>query len=86
MANTKSAKKSLTKSKNKRRYNISHRSMLRTFIKKVHTKINNKNNKAAMAAFVVMQKIIDRQTRKRLIHKNKAARCKSRIYKRIQSM
>lgn len=86
MANTKSAKKSIINSKNKRKYNISHKSMLRTFIKKVYTEINNKNNTAAINAFIIMQKIIDRQAQKRLIHKNKAARYKSRIYTHIQSI
>lgn len=86
MTNTKSAKKSLAISKNKRKYNISYRSMLRTFIKKVHAEIKNKNSIAAISAFVTMQKIIDRNTRRGLIHKNKAARCKSRIYSRIKSI
>lgn len=86
MTNTNSAKKALIKSKKQRKYNISHRSMLKTFIKKVHTEINNKNRATATAAFIIMQKIIDRQSRKGLIHKNKAARCKSRIYTRIRSI
>lgn len=86
MANTKAAKKSLIKSKNKRRYNVSQRSMLRTFIKKVHAEINKENSTSAISAFSIMQKIIDKQTRKGLIHKNKAARYKSRIFARIQSM
>lgn len=86
LTNTKSAKKSLIKSKNKRKYNISHRSMLRTFIKKINIAINKKNQTTVMAAFKKVQKIIDRQIHKGLIHKNKAARCKSRIHTRIQSM
>lgn len=60
--------------------------MLRTFIKKVYIEINNKNHTTAMKAFAVMQKIVDRQARKKLIHKNKAARYKSRINTHIQSI
>lgn len=86
LANTKSAKKSLIKSKNKRKYNISCKSMLRTYIKKVNIEINKNNSATAMNAFIIMQQIIDRQTRKGLIHKNKAARHKSRIYTRIRSI
>ncbi|URJ30667.1 30S ribosomal protein S20 [Candidatus Blochmannia vicinus (nom. nud.)] len=86
MANTKSAKKNLIKSKSRRMYNISRRSMLRTFIKKVRMAIVAKDKNAAMAAFISMQKIIDRQACKGLIHKNKAARHKSRMYARIESM
>ncbi|URJ32811.1 30S ribosomal protein S20 [Candidatus Blochmannia vicinus] len=86
MANTKSAKKNLIKSKSRRMYNISRRSMLRTFIKKVRMAIVAKDKNAAMTAFISMQKIIDRQACKGLIHKNKAARHKSRMYARIVSM
>lgn len=86
MTNTKSTKKSLIKSRNKKKYNVSYRSMLRTFIKKVHAEINNNNNTEAKSAFIIVQKMIDRQSRKGLIHKNKAARCKSRISTRIRSM
>ncbi|URJ32194.1 30S ribosomal protein S20 [Blochmannia endosymbiont of Camponotus sp.] len=86
MANTKSAQKSLMKSKQQRKYNASRRSMLRTFIKKVYTAIESKDKTAAITAFVFMQKIIDRQACKGLIHKNKAARCKSRAYARIRYM
>ncbi|WP_159714803.1 30S ribosomal protein S20 [Blochmannia endosymbiont of Camponotus nipponensis] len=86
MANTKSAKKSLVQSKHQRKYNISRRSMLRTFIKKVYAAIATKNKTTATTAFISMQKIIDQQAGKGLIHKNKAARCKSRVYARIKSM
>ncbi|URJ25199.1 30S ribosomal protein S20 [Candidatus Blochmannia ocreatus (nom. nud.)] len=86
MVNTKSAKKSLIKSKIQRKYNMSQRSMLRTFIKKVYNAISSKNQETAMNAFVTMQKIIDRQTCKGLIHKNKAARYKSRVYAQLMSM
>ncbi|URJ24554.1 30S ribosomal protein S20 [Candidatus Blochmanniella camponoti] len=86
MANTKSARKSLIKSKQQRKCNASRRSMLRTFIKKVYTAIESKDKSAAITAFVFMQKKIDHQACKGLIHKNKAARCKSRAYARIKSM
>lgn len=86
MTNTKSARKSLIKSKNQRKCNTSRRSMLRTFIKKVHTAIEVKDKSSAITAFVAMQKIIDRLACKGLIHKNKAARCKSRTFARIRSM
>ncbi|AGC03402.1 30S ribosomal protein S20 [Candidatus Blochmanniella chromaiodes str. 640] len=86
MANTKSARKSLIKSRQQRKCNASRRSMLRTFIKKVYTAIETKDKTAAMAAFVFMQKKIDHQACKGLIHRNKAARCKSRTFARIRSM
>lgn len=60
--------------------------MLRTFVKKVYIAIASQDKTTAMTAFIAMQKIIDRQACKGLVHKNKAARCKSRAYARIKSM
>lgn len=83
LANTKSAKKFIIKSKKNRNRNLSNRSMLKTFIKKVNIAINKRNISEALFAFKNMQKCIDRQSIKGLIHKNKAARCKSKIFRRI---
>ncbi|ADV33524.1 30S ribosomal protein S20 [Candidatus Blochmanniella vafra str. BVAF] len=86
MANIKSSKKSIKKSKNRRTNNISKKSMLRTFIKKVKKAINNKNKALAINQFIIMQKCIDRQSTKGLIHRNKAARYKSKIFKQIKTL
>lgn len=86
LANIKSSKKFLIKSEIQRKYNTSNRSKLRTFIKKVNIEIKNKNKNLAKKLYIVLQKIIDRQTTKGLIHKNKAARFKSNIFKKITNM
>lgn len=86
MPNTKSSKRSSIKSKTQRKHNINNKSMLRTFIKKVNLALKKDDKKHAMSAFLIMQKTIDRHTAKGLIHKNKAARYKSNIFKRIKCM
>ncbi|EDR32911.1 ribosomal protein S20, partial [Yersinia pestis biovar Orientalis str. IP275] len=47
--------------------------MVRTFIKKVYAAIAAGDKDAAQKAFNEMQPIVDRQSCKGLIHKNKAA-------------
>ncbi|QJC38416.1 30S ribosomal protein S20 [Enterobacteriaceae endosymbiont of Donacia fulgens] len=83
MANIKSAKKRALKSEEKRKHNINYRSMLRTFIKRVNNAISDKNIELSKKNFKKLQSVIDKQVQKKLIHKNKASRCKSRIYNKI---
>lgn len=84
MANIKSSKRFSEKSRIQRKINLSNKSKLRTHIKKVNIAIKNNDQKKAMISFTIMQKIIDQQTIKGLIHKNRAARYKSNIFKRIK--
>lgn len=86
MANTKSAKKFIKKSRNRQKYNSSNRSKLRTFIKKLNIAINDKDQLKTSSLFPVVQKIIDHQISKGLIHKNKAARYISSSFKKIKSI
>lgn len=86
MANIKSAKKRAVQSEKRRKHNASRRSMMRTFIKKVHAAIATGDKEAAQKAFSEMQPIVDRQASRGLIHKNKAARHKSRLVTRIAQM
>ncbi|VFP84388.1 30S ribosomal protein S20 [Candidatus Erwinia haradaeae] len=86
MANIKSAKKRVITAEKHRKHNASHRSMIRTFIKKVYTAIVTGNQEGAKSAFHAMQTLIDRQASKGLIHKNKAARHKANISAKIKKM
>lgn len=86
MANIKSAKKRVVTSEKRRKHNVSRRSMMRTFIKKVYAAIAAGDKEAAQQAFNVMQPIVDRQATKGLIHKNKAARHKSNLTAQINKM
>ncbi|SES67003.1 30S ribosomal protein S20 [Thorsellia anophelis] len=86
MANIKSAKKRAIQSEKRRQHNASRRSMMRTYIKKVYAAIEANNKDEAVAAFAVMQPILDRQAARGLIHKNKAARHKANLTKHIAAM
>lgn len=79
MPNTTSAKKELRKSQKRRLHNRTQRSMLRTSIRKVRSAIAAKDRDAADQAFRVAAKTLDQAASKNLIHKNAAARTKSRL-------
>lgn len=86
MANTKQAKKRVRQAEKNRRHNASFRSMLRTYIKKVISAINTGEQNTAQQALNTAIPIIDRMITKGIIHKNKAARHKSRLTLRIRKM
>ena len=86
MANIKSAKKRAVQSEKRRKHNASRRSMVRTFIKKVYAAIAAGDKDTAQKAFNEMQPIVDRQSCKGLIHKNKAARDKSRLSSKVKAL
>lgn len=86
LAKIKSAKKNTIQAEKRRQHNTSCRSMIRTFINKVHKAIAAGDKELAQSSFSAMQSIIDRQANKRLIHKNKAARHKSGLMLKINTM
>jgi small subunit ribosomal protein S20 len=86
VANSAQAKKRAIQNEKKRLHNASRRSMLRTLIKKVRKAIASLDQTAANAAFRVAQPVIDRLAAKGLIHKNAAARYKSRLNARIKAI
>ncbi|QAX81763.1 30S ribosomal protein S20 [Candidatus Pseudomonas adelgestsugas] len=86
MANTPSAKKRTKQIEKRRNHNASLRSMVRTYIKSVAKAIDTKNAKTAQAAYIIAVPIIDRMADKGIIHKNKAARHKSRLNSHIKAL
>ncbi len=86
MANIKSAKKRAIQAEKRRQHNASRRSMMRTSTKKVLAAIASGNKEEATAAFTAAQPLLDRMAAKGLIHKNKAARVKSRLVAKIQAL
>lgn len=86
MANTKQAKKRVRQAENQRRHNASMRSMLRTYIKKVAAAVASGNQDHAIASLREATPIIDRMVNKGIIHKNKAARHKSRLSTAIKKI
>lgn len=86
LANTKQAKKRVRQAEKHRRENASMRSMLRTYIKKVTSAIASGDQKNALAFLQEATPIIDRMASKGIIHKNKAARHKSRLTLHIKAL
>ena len=86
MANSAQAKKRARQAEKHRKNNASQRSMLRTHLKAVVKAIASGEQAAAQAAYKTAVPIIDRMANKGLIHKNKAARHKSRLNARIFAM
>lgn len=86
MANIKSAKKRAKQTVVRNARNASQRSMLRTTVKKVLKALGENDAAAAEAAYKVAQPILDRFSSRGLIHKNKAARHKSRLTARIKAI
>lgn len=86
MANTKQAKKRVRQAEKHRRHNASMRSMLRTYIKKVLSAIAGGDQKAALVTYQEATPVIDGMVNKGIIHKNKAARHKSRLTAHIKKM
>ena len=62
------------------------RAMMRTCIKNVYYAIEKGDQAAAEAAFKQAEPAIDRMANKGLIHRNKAARHKSRLNHHIHNM
>ncbi len=86
MANIKSAKKRARQAEKHRQHNASMRSMVRTYIKKVYAAIATGDKNVAEESFKTAQPIIDRMASKGLLHKNKAARHKSRLSAHLKKM
>lgn len=86
MANTKQARKRAKQAESARLHNGSLRSMVRTYIKKVVAAIQKGDAEGAKAAYTAAVPVIDRIADKGIIHKNKAARHKSRLNEQIKAL
>ncbi|MGB8434691.1 MAG: 30S ribosomal protein S20 [Burkholderiales bacterium] len=87
MANTAQARKRARQSEKRRQLNASLRSMVRSAMKKVTKAVAAGDQAAAQAAYRESTSVVDRiADKKRIIHKNKAARFKSRLAAHIKAM
>ena len=86
MANSPQAKKRSKQNERRRRHNSSQRSMVRTYLKRVDAAIEGGNIKYASEAFSAAVPVIDRMADKGVIHKNKAARHKSRLNAKVKAL
>ena len=86
MANIKSSIKRARQNIVRRAHNVSMRSKLRTYIKKVLKAIETKDATKAAAEFKITQSVIDKMAGKGIIHANTAARNKHRLNAKIKQL
>ena len=86
MANTKSAKKAARQAEKHRARNVALRSRMRTAVRNVTVAITGGNKQTAEATYRQAVPVIDSLVGKQIIHRNKAARHKSRLAARIRAM
>lgn len=86
MANSAQAKKRARQNVKARRHNASLRSMVRTYIKRVVAAIAAADYTLATEAYKKAVPVIDRMADKGIIHKNKAARHKSRLNAQVKAL
>jgi len=84
--NIKSAIKRVKTSEKRRLRNASQKSALRTSVKAVDNAIQSSDAEQAQAALIEATKKLDKAVTKGLIHKNAAARKKSRLAKQINKL
>lgn len=85
MANTAQAKKRARQAEAHRQLNTAQRSALRTEVKKAAKAAGAGDKAAAQAAYRDATAALDRSARKGLIHRNTAARQKSRLNARLRA-
>lgn len=86
MANSAQARKRARQAENHRQHNAGLRSKLRTSIKNVIKAADAGDTEGAQAAYKSAVPVIDAMAGKGIIHKNKAARQKSRLNQRVRSL
>ncbi|HZO87117.1 MAG TPA: 30S ribosomal protein S20 [Chthonomonadaceae bacterium] len=87
MPNIKSVKKDVIKSRKNHLRNVAAKSAMKTFIKKARTAIEAPVDPAATAEAIRLAcKAIDKTAERGIIHKNQAARRKSRLMKRAHQL
>ena len=86
MANIKSAQKRARQAEKLRKHNMGLRSMMRTKIKNVVKACDAGDKDAAQAAYKEAVPVIDSMINKGIVTKNKAARHKSRLNKRVKAL
>jgi len=86
VANTKSAEKAAQQAEKHRARNVALRSRMRTAVRGVTAAIAGGNKEAAGMSYQKAVPVIDSLVSKQIVHRNKAARHKSRLAARIRAM
>ena len=79
MPNHKSAEKRVRQSEKRRVINRSHRTKVRTYIKKVRAALDSGKSDEIQSVLPETISVIDKSVQKGVMHKNAAARYKSRL-------
>lgn len=86
MPNTKSATKRLRQNVGRRTYNRSIKRAVRTQVRKVREAVQSKDAGLAETEFRLVTKKLDRAAARNIIHRNSAARLKSRLSAKIKAL
>jgi small subunit ribosomal protein S20 len=86
MANHKSAIKRIRQTAKRQLHNRVYRSRARTFVKKARTALSKGNVETAKVAVQAAVQDLDRAVSRGVIHKNNAARRKSRLMKQLAAL
>ncbi|PIE33177.1 30S ribosomal protein S20 [candidate division KSB3 bacterium] len=86
MANHKSALKKIRQDEVRRMRNKAYKTRLKNVVKTVETAISDQNKEVAEKALYEAIRVIDSTASKGVIHKNKAARKKSRLTKKVNAI
>ncbi|HQU94334.1 MAG TPA: 30S ribosomal protein S20 [Pyrinomonadaceae bacterium] len=86
MANHKSAEKRIRQNEKRKTINRANRSKLRTQIKKLRTVLGTHDKTASGETLSPTVSLIDKMVNKGIIHKNTAARYKSRLTKHVNEL
>ena len=85
MANTKSAVKRIGQAARNRERNRAQKSRMRTEIKKLRQKIEAGDGAGARETLPATLRVIDKTAQKKAIHRNVAARTKSRLTRAVEN-
>ena len=86
MANSEGSRKRARQAVKRNKHNSQIRAKVRTFVKKVTYAVAAGDKKESANGFRAMQKNLDQAVSKGLIHKNQAARKKSRLSAKIKTL
>jgi len=86
LANIKSAQKRARQAVSRRSHNMALRSRMRTSLKKVLVAIQAGDKASAETAYREAMPVLDSMVNKGIVHKNKAARHKSRLNRKIRAL
>ncbi|NQY25625.1 MAG: 30S ribosomal protein S20 [Piscirickettsiaceae bacterium] len=86
MANSAQAKKRARQAEQNRQLNASQRSAMRTSLKKLDAAISAGDKEQATVAFQAAVPHLDKMARKGIIHRNAAARSKSRLNNAVRAL